>query len=703
MDKRKLTAEDIFSIELVGDNARHPSQPKAAVVVQQVDEKENTYRSHIWMVSTEDGSKSLFTNSSKSETAPAWSPDGRWLAFLSNRNRDAMQLYVMPEAGGEAVVVTDIKEGVEFFQWSPNGTEIAFVAQVEMTNRSKAPEDSANEAPREKFTKDVRKIQRSFYRLDGVGFFGDKRGHLHIVDLRKLAAGSKMIPDKGQDLKILFPCVQVTHGEFDIDSFDFSPDGRTLVVATNIHPDAEKTFEQHLYEISLPHADTRDGMEPVPVSAMRCLTPTFHAAAKPKYSPNGQQIGFKGENHQRGATTLTGLYLYDVASGQVTWLTKDTDEIFENRSIADTRTNTSDALEWSSDGRFLYTLLSRRGTVQVVRVAVDTGSVEYLTRGNHCVLSYSWDAKNEELVLTIGTATDPANVYVQYSKQTQADEAEQDLPRLLTDWNQRFLESVELSTPERFEFESDGLMLDGWVMFPSEPASEKGYPTVLQVHGGPAMMYADAFFSEFQLLAANGMAVIYTNPRGSVGYGQDFASCIEMDWGNLDFKDVEKLADAALARYPLCAEQVGIAGGSYGGFMSAWAIGHTKRYKAAVVMRAVINWYSMMASDVGFATPAEEFGGKAPWDDPELYMRISPITYVNQVETSTLIIHSENDYRCPIDQGEQFYIALKLRGVPVEFVRFPEESHGLSRGGKPWHRVVRLEEIAGFLSRELGL
>lgn len=137
--------------------------------------------------------------------------------------------------------------------------------------------------------------------------------------------------------------------------------------------------------------------------------------------------------------------------------------------------------------------------------------------------------------------------------------------------------------------------------------------------------------------------------------------------------------------------------------MSAWAIGQTKRYKAAVVMRAVINWYSMMASDIGYVSPAEEFGGKAPWDDPERYMRISPITYVNNVETSTLIVHSENDYRCPIDQGEQFYIALKLRGIPVEFLRFPDESHGLSRNGKPWHRVVRLEKIAEFLRRELSV
>ncbi|QSO47866.1 S9 family peptidase [Alicyclobacillus mengziensis] len=735
MAKRKLQAKDIFSIQLVGDVARHPSEPKTAVVVQRLIETENTYQSHIWLVSTEDGKKTLFTNSEKSETAPAWSPDGQWLAFLSNRGSDTMQLYVMPEAGGEAIRVTDVKEGVQSFQWSPDGMRIGFLSKDSnardtvstviadttpsdgrdsgpvQSEKVVASKNDEHESPREKFTKDVRHIRRRFYRLDGVGFFGSKRSHLFVVELANLVSGNDPLPSADKSLAKTFVCTQITNGEFDIDSFDFSPDGTRVVVSTNVDEDAETTFKQFLYLIELPKNEgvlpvitTNDSSRgaqagdlakkpgPVPVSDMQCLTPFFHTAAKPRFSSDGRFIAFKGEDHQHGATTLTGLYLYDIQSRQITWLTKDSDELFENRSIADTRTATQDALEWSVDGKALCTLLTRRGTTQLVKVAIDSGQVEYVTEGHHCVLSYSFSRDGKELVYTAGTSTDPANVYRGVAEEK----------RKLTHWNEQFLTEIDISVPERFEFDSDGLTLDGWIMLPSSAAPAGGYPAVLQVHGGPAMMYADAFFFEFQLLAASGLAVVYTNPRGSVGYGQEFCSCIEMDWGNLDFRDVEKLMDTALERFPLNSERLGIAGGSYGGFMSAWAIGHTKRYKAAVVMRAVINWYSMMASDIGYATPAEEFGGMAPWDDPERYMRISPITYVGNVETSTLIVHSENDYRCPIDQGEQFYIALKLRGVPVEFLRFPEESHGLSRSGQPWHRVVRLEEISRFLSRELN-
>lgn len=718
--KRKLQAQDIFSIELVGDVALHPSKPKTAVVVERLVETENTYQSHIWMVSTDDGKKMLGTNSEKSETAPAWSPDGQWLAFLSNRGSEAMQLYVMPEAGGEAICVTNVKDGVESFEWSPDGRRIGFIS------KDASERDVEHESPREKFTKDVRHIHRSFYRLDGSGFFGSQRSHLFLVELANLMNGTYQVPVKGESLKSGFVCTQVTQGEFDIDSFGFSPDGKSAVVATNVNEDAETTFRQFLYLIELPTSErvlsasstkeaTQDitglaleqgaetssgagqgaglgaGLGPVAISDMHCLTPDFHTAAKPRFSSDGNFIAFKGEDHQHGPNTLTGLYLYDIQSGQVKWLTKDSDELFENRSIADTRTATRDALEWSADDKALYTLMSRRGTTQLVKVAVESGAVEYLTEGQQCVLAYSFSENDRELVYTAGTSTDPANVYGGLAPEQ----------RKLTQWNEGFLADVDLSVPERFEFDSDGLTLDGWIMLPTSDVPTGGYPAVLEVHGGPAMMYSESFFFEFQLLAASGLAVVYTNPRGSVGYGQEFCSCIEMDWGNLDFRDVEKLMDTAVERFPLHSQQLGIAGGSYGGFMSAWAIGHTKRYKAAVVMRAVINWYSMMASDVGYAMPAEEFGGVAPWDDPERYMRISPITSVGNVEASTLIVHSENDYRCPIDQGEQFYIALKLRGVPVEFLRFPEESHGLSRSGKPWHRVVRLEEISRFLRREL--
>lgn len=717
MTKRAVRAEDIFAIRLLGDVAKHPTASQILATITELDEKENTYRSHIWSVSADGGPLRLYTNGPKSESQPQWSPDGRWLAFLSNRVGDVNQVYVMPAEGGEAVQVTALSEGVSNYGWAPDSQRIAVIAEVDIkkqdvTKSAESGGERPKETPREKYTKDVRRIDKSFYRMDGVGFFGDKRDQLHVVSLFALTAGTYQAAKSEVDVQKQFRCVRLTFGNFEIDNFDWSPAGTAIVVSTNVNEDAERTFKQYLYAVPVPDLSVDAQLGPVAVAEMPCLTPGIHFAGTMKWSPDGAQIAFRGENHQHGPTTMTGLYLLDVASGDVRWLTEGTDALFANSSITDTRTSVGDGLAWAPDGSAVYSTMSQRGTVQLVAVDAKTGAVSALTDGACCVIGYSFDRAGETVALNVGTGLDVGNVYALNLAATEvgargtgpgtADPfAATGAGRKLTDINTSFYETVALCTPQRFAFESDGLALDGWVVLPNTPAPAGGYPAVIEVHGGPAAMYSESFFFEFQLLAASGLAVVFTNPRGGLGYGQEFVSCIEMDWGNLDFKDVEAGMDAALEQFPLNPVQVAIAGGSYGGFMAAWAIGHTKRYKAAIVMRGVINWYSMMASDVGFVTPAEEFQGVAPWDDPQRYMRISPITYANEMDAHTLIIHSENDYRCPIDQGEQLYIALRLRGVPVEFLRFPNESHGLSRNGQPWHRLVRLEAIQSFLAKEL--
>lgn len=697
MSKRKLTAEDIFHIDLVGDVAVHPDKPTAVAVVAQLQPEDNAVRSHLWMISTNSSDSVQFTHSSKSEKSPGWSPDGRWLAFLSDRNTDHMQLFLMRDSGGEAVQVTDIAQGVNAFCWRPDGRAIAFLSTVpewarDDTDNSPAKDDTR--PPRARFTKDVRTLRRSYYRLDGVGFFDGKRTHLFLVDVQEVIGASRQANHDPAT-----PQVRLTEGLFDIDRFDWGADGRSLVVSTNVDADNyERTLSQHLYQLDVPEHPLTCAQEPQGAADLRCLTASLHSAASPKVSPDGRFVAFRGHNNVPLGAAQTRLYLYEFQTAKIVCLTETVDEWFENRALSDTRTDTSDALTWSMQSDIVYSLVSRHGTTQLVGVHVKTRQVMQLTRGEHTVLAYSINRVCDAAVLNIGTRLDPANVY---TLELYGD-FNQPAPRRLTDRNSRFAAEVELIDAQRFSFESDGVTLDGWVMLPDGPPPKSGWPTVVQVHGGPAMMYSDAFMFEFQLLAASGMAVISTNPRGSVGYGQDFCACIVANWGHLDFRDVEALADAALSNYPLDPQNVAIAGGSYGGFMSAWAIGHTKRYRAAVVMRAVINWMSMVGSgDVGFATPFDEFAGAVPWEDTETYLQQSPITYVGNVDASTLIIHSEEDYRCPIEQGEQFYAALRYRGVPVEFVRFPNESHGLSRNGKPWHRVVRLEKIQSFLEQEL--
>ena len=330
---------------------------------------------------------------------------------------------------------------------------------------------------------------------------------------------------------------------------------------------------------------------------------------------------------------------------------------------------------------------------------VVTGECTSITSGEHCILSFSLNKKSSSATLVRATTTDPGNVYaIELPMGTGGATG----LRRLTNWNADFLNQLDIVKLAKLRFTVDGLTLDGWVMLPSEPAPTGGYTTVVQVHGGPMAMYGEQFFFEFQLLAATGAAVIYCNPRGSMGYGQEFCHCIRAKWGAVDFSDIETFVDAAIERYPLNGHQIAIAGGSYGGFMAAWAIGHTDRYKAAVVMRSCVNEYSMFGTcDVGFED-MHDFGF-APWENPEAYFKVSPIASAGHMHAPVLIIHSENDLRCPIEQAEQLYMALRVRHVPVEFVRFPNESHNLSRSGKPWHRVFRLEKIESFLARELGL
>jgi dipeptidyl aminopeptidase/acylaminoacyl peptidase len=250
---------------------------------------------------------------------------------------------------------------------------------------------------------------------------------------------------------------------------------------------------------------------------------------------------------------------------------------------------------------------------------------------------------------------------------------------------------------------TDGDTVDGWAWRPAVASEGGQHPTVLEIHGGPMAMYTGTFFLEFQLLLASGIGVVITNPRGSQGYGEAFCAAISHRWGTVDYADIMAGMDAALTRFPwIDPDRLGVAGGSYGGYMTAWVIGHTDRFRAACCMRPVINGYSFFGScDVGHHWDEGWGLGRMPWEDPEAYLRVSPIVHAGAIRTPTLIIASEDDLRCPPEQAEQLYTALKKQGVEAAFLRYPGESHGLSRGGKPWHRVHRLRHIVAWFAARL--
>lgn len=273
--------------------------------------------------------------------------------------------------------------------------------------------------------------------------------------------------------------------------------------------------------------------------------------------------------------------------------------------------------------------------------------------------------------------------------------------RKITSFNDDVLSKLVLSAPEKFVFKaSDGVDVEGWVMKPRAHRGER-VPAVIEIHGGPRTAYGHCFMFEFQLLAANGFAVAFTNPRGSTAYGEKFAATIPKNYGDRDYKDIMEALEYLIKARVVDGTRLGVAGGSYGGFMTNWIVGHTNRFKAAVTERSISNWYSFFgSSDIGYFFAEEEVGGM-PWENVQHYVENSPITYVRNVRLPVLIIHSEEDYRCPIEQGEQFFVALKKLRKEASLLRFPEENHELSRSGKPEHRIERLNQINNWFKKHL--
>jgi acylaminoacyl-peptidase len=305
------------------------------------------------------------------------------------------------------------------------------------------------------------------------------------------------------------------------------------------------------------------------------------------------------------------------------------------------------------------------------------------------------------MALAISEPTKPGDLYTLPSAVQTSAETVEATP--LTNLNAEMLAEIELADPREFSFRgADGWELQGWVMRPVRSNPDERLPAILEIHGGPSAMYGSTFFHEMQLLAARGYAVIYSNPRGSTGYGRDFAAAVQLDWGGKDYEDIVAGLEAAIAAGGIDSDHLGVAGGSYGGYMTNWIVGHTNRFKAAVTMRCVSNVASFFGtSDTGWWLAVDEIG-TTPWENLDLLMQHSPITYVANIHTPLLILHSDNDLRCPISEGEQLFISLKYLGRETRFIRFEGQTHDLSRNGHPRSRLIRLNEIAGWFDHYLA-
>ena len=641
-----MVPDDVYELTWAADPALAPDRRTVAYCVFRLDAEENEYRSTIWTCAADGSSPPRqFTAGPKVDAEPRWSPDGRALAFSSNREREAKQLYVIPAGGGEPRRLTDLKEDVTELRWSPDGTRIAFSARVRAPEYEE--EDDKKRGPR-RFT-------RLQYKLDNVGWTGDRRRHLFVVP----ADGSS-------------EPVQLTDGDFEDSSPTWSPDGTRIAFGSNREDDWDVTPHEYLYVVDA------SGGEP------RRLTPDDSAYGHPVWSPDGSLIACFWQRGGWDYPQHNQVAVVDPETGERRVLTESLDRQCAPFPLV---------REAAWDGDSIVFVIEDRGNQHVYRVRADgSAPPEPVVQGELTVTGF--DVRGGVVVDTRSTPTAPAELH--------AGE------RRLTEVTKPFVEGRELVDPERFTAVSeDGSEVEAWIVRPAGLEQGKRYPVLVNIHGGPFSQYANRFFDEFQVYAGAGYAVVYSNPRGSSGYSEEWGRAIRgpiddgPGWGTVDYQDLMAVTDEALRRFEFCdPERLGVMGGSYGGYMTSWIVGHTDRFRAACSERAVNNLYSEFgSSDIGWVFKA--WTGAHAYEDPATHLRHSPVSYAEDITTPLLILHSENDLRCHPEQAEQLFSILRLAGREAEFVRFPAEGHELSRSGSPAHRVMRFEVLLDWFARYL--
>ncbi len=676
MSKTRITAEDLYQLSTLSDPQFSPDGQWLAYVHTRVDRPTNGYRSAIWLAPLHGGRPRQFTAGEKRDTAPRWSPDGRWLAFVSNRGEDKAkgQIYVMATDGGEAQRVTDVENGADAPAWSPDGRSIAFTSRVNGLEKAsegvKEPPPEPDEAERrarekeqrEKERTDPRVIDRFAYRA-ATSYFDGRTSHLYVLEFDPETG-----PAAGKPRR-------VTDAERDYSDARWLPDGSALVAVAGRKPGEDDLF-YHSDVVRVPLAS--------PGSPEELLTGPETEDTHPRPSPDGRWIAYLSVPVAQLSTANTEIRLLPTAG-----------ERREPRVLSSDLDAHAGSVVWSADSQSVYFLTGREGRGELCRVSVQGGPVDTLLSAEREILDYDLSPDGRQAGFVASTDRAPWDLYLAALDRSRDER--------LTEVNAAWLNDRLLAEVEDLWFEaSDGTRIQGWFLKPPlEPPAPA--PLVLSIHGGPHVMWSrhePTMWHEWQMLAARGYLVFACNPRGSDGYGRDFRASLLHHWGEADLDDLMTGVDELVARGLADPERLFITGGSYGGFMTAWVIGHDQRFKAAVAQRGVydlISFYS--TSDVPLLTEWE-FDAN-PWEHSELLWRFSPLAYVESMHTPLLLIHSENDFRAPIPAAEGLFVALRRLRREVEMVRYPRDGHELSRSGEPKHRVDRLQRIAGWFDRHL--
>jgi len=663
--RRSVEAEDLYHFQIISNPRISPDGRMVIYAQNRVDQKTEKKYANLWLAHTSGGCPQQFTYGDQSDAHPQWSPGGDQIAFLSNRGdkEKPPQIYLIPVFGGEARPLTDLHGSVSSLAWAPNGKSLLCCMRktdAEVLEREK-------DEQKKKLGVVYRQYDRLFYKLDGFGYLPKERSHLWIVDA---------VTGKGHQL--------TEHAVFDEDSPAWSPDGHWIVFCSNHAPDPD--LQPDAVDLFVLPAK---GGEPL-------LIPTPSGSkSDPAFSPDGKWIAYFGSEGEGLAYQNNSLWIVTSdGSGKARNLTAAYDLHISAWTINDLGEPETMPPTWSGDGQSLYFQVLHHGSSLLMKIGADGSPPQTLLGEKGVVGSFTFDEPQAKLAYFYGDLTDPGQVQVM--------EMQSGKTVTLTQVNHELIEQLNLSqVKERWYKAEDGTDLQGWVMTPPNFDPALQYPSILYIHGGPRTQYGYFFFHEFYYLAAQGYVVHYTNPRGGRGYGETHTRAIWHSWGSADYADLMAWTDLVEKEPYIDPMRMGVTGGSYGGYMTVWIIGHTPRFQAAVSARCVSNFVSMWGSSDFNWTFQQEINDRPPFEDLQNYWKASPIAYIGKAVTPTMVIHNEFDLRCPIEQSEQVFVALKKLGVATEFIRFPDEFHGLSRNGRTDRRIARIRHIQRWFDRYL--
>jgi dipeptidyl aminopeptidase/acylaminoacyl peptidase len=697
--KRAITEKDLFDFIWVANPQLSPDGSHVAFTRVSVDEKRTGYETSIWTVVTSGREPPVRMTNGKHDARPRWSPDGKRIAFVRGGDKDETgkpkpaQIAMLPLAGGEACILTDMPKGAADPVWSPDSKRVAFLSSTALEDIEKAqrkktsaksgetkePEAAKNTAqptqaePESEHEPDVHVISRAVYRSNDEGYLDPKR-HEHIWVLDVPATSDELARP-----------VQLTSGDFDEGEAVWSHDNSRIYFLT-------QRVDEPYYE--LPSTDIYS--VPAAGGGPAKLATVPMGIGDLVLSPDGRKFGFHGSVEQPVRSySQPDLWVMDVApNAQAKNLTVDYDFDMGSSVFGDNaapRGGNGRTLYWSPDGRWLFDSVEKQGRTPLVRVDTQSGAVTEITHGDQAALDFSVTPDAQTIVALVSTPVMLGDLFT-----VAADGAQ----TRITDFNHKLWLQLSLTVPEEMNYTSfDGRRIQGWIQKPPDFDPQKKYPLILNIHGGPHAAYGWVFDHEFQWMAAKGYVVLYLNPRGSTSYGQDFGNIIQYHYPGDDYRDLMIGVDELLKRGYIDPKKLAVTGGSGGGVLTDWTITHTDRFAAAVSQRDISNWASWWYT-ADFTLFQPNWFKAPPFEDPQDYGNRSAITFVKNIHTPVMFVLGESDYRTPQDSGgEQLFRALKFLKRSTAMVVFPRETHELSRSGEPWHRIERLDHIVGWFDK----